>query len=175
MIDQQKIGGFLRGLRREKGLTQEQLAEQMGVTNRSVSRWETGANLPDLAVLIDLAAFYNVELEELLNGERNGTEMNKETETALRKAADYSAYDKERLTRRLHMCFIGGTIAFIVFIVLEAMGLADTGVTENVASFALGGAFGIMMVGCLYTSKYFPAIWSAKRRLLGRDKDTQKE
>ena len=105
MIDQTKIGGFLRTLRKEKGLTQEKLAEQMGVTNRSVSRWETGSNLPDLAVLIDLAAFYDVDLTELLNGERNGTEMNKETETALRKAADYSAYDRERLTRRMHWCF----------------------------------------------------------------------
>ncbi len=173
MIDQTKIGGFLRTLRKEKGLTQEKLAEQMGVTNRSVSRWETGSNLPDLAVLIDLAAFYDVDLTELLNGERNGTEMNKETETALRKAADYSAYDRERLTRRMHWCFMLGAVGFIVFLVLELMGLADAGWTEDIASFSLGIAFGIILMGCLYTSKWYPNIWRAKRRLLHRDTERE--
>lgn len=51
-MDQKKTGRFLKELRREKGLTQEQLAERFGVTNRSVSRWENGVNMPDLDVMI---------------------------------------------------------------------------------------------------------------------------
>ena len=56
-MDQQKIGTFLKQLRQERQLTQENLAEIMCVTNRSVSRWENGVNLPDLPTLIQLADF----------------------------------------------------------------------------------------------------------------------
>lgn len=51
-MDQIKIGNFLRELRKEKGLTQEQLAEKFNVARRTVSRWETGNNMPDLDILI---------------------------------------------------------------------------------------------------------------------------
>ena len=53
-MNQMKIGIFLQQLRKEKGLTQEQLAEMTGVARRTVSRWETGNNLPDLDILIKL-------------------------------------------------------------------------------------------------------------------------
>lgn len=69
-MDQQKIGGFLKELRLEKQMTQEQLAEQIGVSRRTVSRWETGNNLPDLSVIIELADFYDVDLNEIFRGER---------------------------------------------------------------------------------------------------------
>lgn len=173
MIDQQKIGAFLRVLRREKGMTQEQLAEQVGVSNRSVSRWETGTNLPDLALLVELAAFYKVELTELLNGERDGADMSKETEAVLSKAVDYSAYERQRMQRRLHWLFMAGAVGFIVFLVLEMMGLADTGITEKIATFGLGIGFGMVLVGCLYTSRLFPKIQRAKRRWLHRDTDME--
>ena len=55
-MDQQKIGAFLKELRRERGLTQEDLAEEVGVARRTVSRWETGRSLPDLDLLPRLAA-----------------------------------------------------------------------------------------------------------------------
>ena len=79
-MDQQKIGQFLRECRKEKGITQEQLAEMLGVTNRSVSRWENGSNLPDLDILIEMADYYDVELRELLDGERKSEKMNRELE-----------------------------------------------------------------------------------------------
>ena len=60
MMDQKKIGEFLKQLRKEKGLTQEQLAERVVVSGRTVSRWETGSNMPDLSVLVELADYYDV-------------------------------------------------------------------------------------------------------------------
>ena len=69
-MNQQKIGGFLKELRQKKQITQEQFAEQMGVSRRTVSRWETGNNLPDLSVLVELADYYNVDLNETLHGEQ---------------------------------------------------------------------------------------------------------
>ena len=52
-MNQQKMGEFLKHLRKEKGLTQEQLAEHFYVSSRSVSRWETGSNMPDVDMLIE--------------------------------------------------------------------------------------------------------------------------
>ena len=76
-MDTKKIGAFLKQCRKEKNLTQEQLAEKFGVSARTVSRWETGINMPDLSILVQLAEYYDVEMRELLDGERSQT-MNKE-------------------------------------------------------------------------------------------------
>ena len=69
-MDMIKIGQFLKTLRKEKGLSQEQLAEKFCVSNRTVSRWETAVNMPDLSILIQLSEFYQVDIQEILNGER---------------------------------------------------------------------------------------------------------
>lgn len=50
-MDQTKVGAFLKDLRKEKELTQEQLAEELGVSGRTISRWETGKNMPDISLL----------------------------------------------------------------------------------------------------------------------------
>ena len=60
-MDQIKIGEFLKELRKEKNMTQEQLADKFFVSRRTVSRWETGSNMPDLDVLVELADFYDVD------------------------------------------------------------------------------------------------------------------
>ena len=78
-MDLQKIGVFLKELRKEKVLTQEQLAERLNVSRRTVSRWETGSNIPDLDLLIEMADLYEVDLRELLDGERK-EKMDKEME-----------------------------------------------------------------------------------------------
>ena len=73
-MDLVKTGKFLQELRKEKGFTQEQLAEKIGVARRTVSRWETGSNMPDLDILMELSDLYEVDLREILSGER--TEKN---------------------------------------------------------------------------------------------------
>ena len=77
-MNQKKTGEFLKKLRREKGLTQEQLAERFYVSSRTVSRWETGSNMPDVGTLIDLADFYDVDIREIIEGERKSGMMYQE-------------------------------------------------------------------------------------------------
>ena len=112
-MDQIKIGNFIKALRREKGLTQEQLAERFGVARRTVSRWETGSNMPDLDILMEMSDFYAVDLRELLDGERKGEKMNKELEETVMKVADYSNDEKLKLMQSMHWLFIAGLIAAI--------------------------------------------------------------
>lgn len=68
-MDQVKIGRYIKEKRKHKDLTQEQFAEFLGVSNRTVSRWETGVNMPDLSLLKEITEILEVTLMELLNGE----------------------------------------------------------------------------------------------------------
>ena len=83
-MDMIRIGKFLAALRTEQGMTQAQLGEQLGVTNKTVSRWETGTYLPPAEQLLAMSALYRVSINELLTGERLSTE-------------EYSAHAEENL------------------------------------------------------------------------------
>ena len=65
-----KTGEFIAKLRKEKGLTQEQFGDKMGVTNKTVSRWETGKYLPPADVLLLMSELFDVSINELLTGQR---------------------------------------------------------------------------------------------------------
>ena len=172
-MDQIKIGKYLQELRKEKGLTQEQLAEQVGVARRTISRWETGSNMPDLDILIELSDFYGVDLRELLSGERRSEQMDKEMKDTVLQVADYSNEEKERLLRRMHWLFIAGLIGFVAFLVITAAGLADTSPYEGIGSFGLGIAFGMIILGVIFTSRYAARIREFKKRLLARAEGKQ--
>ena len=103
-MNQQKIGEFLKHLRNDKGLTQEQLAEHFYVSSRNVSRWETGRNMPDVEMLIELADFYDVEIHEIIEGERKSENVEKEKET-LKKVAEYADAEKAKLKKKVSNIF----------------------------------------------------------------------
>lgn len=99
-MNQQKTGDFLKRLRKDKGLTQEQLAETFHVSSRTVSRWETGSNMPDISTLIDLADFYDVDIRELIDGERKREIMDPEAKDTLKKVAAYATEGEKRVQSR---------------------------------------------------------------------------
>lgn len=165
-MDQAKIGGFLKTLRKEKNLTQEQLAEELRVARRTVSRWETGSNLPDLDVLVELSDFYSVDLRELLDGERKEKKMDQELEETVRMAADYSNEGKRKLKGRLHLLFIAGLVASVVYLVLWMLECAD----NFAGGLCQGITAGMMVVGVLMTSRFAEDIQQAKLRLFRRNR-----
>ncbi len=69
-MNQETIGKFIATCRKEKGLTQAQLAEKLNITNRAVSKWETGKSIPDAAIMLDLCKILGISANELLSGER---------------------------------------------------------------------------------------------------------
>ena len=161
-MNQIKIGAFIKELRKEKELTQEQLAEQFNVSRRTVSRWETGRNLPELDILIEMADYYEVELRELLNGERKREGMNKVLEETVLKVAEYSNGEKLKITKRMHLLFFGGVIAAVLYLILVFTDHAD----NFLGGLCLGIQFGMMIVGAVMTSKYAAKIRAYKMRIL---------
>ena len=82
MIDNEKIGKFIAARRKSKGLTQSALAELLGLSNKAVSKWETGEGLPDISLLPQLADALDVSVDELLSGEKKESESIKVEEVA---------------------------------------------------------------------------------------------
>ncbi|RGZ00483.1 XRE family transcriptional regulator [Clostridium sp. AM58-1XD] len=70
ILNQEKVGQFIAELRKEKGMTQVELGERIGVTNKTISRWETGSYMPDLSTLECLCRELDININELLIGER---------------------------------------------------------------------------------------------------------
>jgi len=79
-MDQIKMGEFISELRREKGLTQKQIGEYLGISDNSVSKWERGINAPDIYYLAPLSELFNVSIKEILNVERNNKKKEKTVE-----------------------------------------------------------------------------------------------
>lgn len=159
-MDQVKIGAFIRELRRNKDITQEQLAEQLNVSRRTVSRWETGSNMPDLDILIELAEYFGITVAELLEGEISQQGSSDPNETVL-KAARISNEDKRKLTHRLHMLFIGGVAAAVVHLMLVFSDKGDT----FWGGLCHGITFGMMIVGTIITSRYTEKIRTYKIKM----------
>lgn len=167
-MDQQKIGAFLKVLRKQKGLTQEQIAEKFNVSSRTVSRWENGNNMPDLDVLIEISDFYEVDLRELLDGERRSEKVNNENqekEETVLKAVDYANTETERYTKRVHWLLLTGAIFWFVSSLIDHTVLNSNGVLSAISDFAEGAAIGMIICGIVFTSRYGQRIKAFKQRL----------
>lgn len=169
-MNQIKTGKFLKEMRQQEGITQEEFAEFLGVSNRSVSRWENGVNLPELDLLIEISKHFNVSMEELLDGERKSESMDKKTEGTLLKVADYNNEEKKIFSKRLCILFCIAFIALTVYLILESQGLTEIELYDTIASCMLGFVAGIIIVGILYTSGKLMKIKAFKQRLLRRKK-----
>lgn len=166
-MDQKKVGSFLRELRKEKQLTQEQLAERFGVTNRSVSRWETGSNMPDLSILVELADFYDVDIRDIIDGERKDEDMNKEEKERLQLVADYAETEKNTLLMRLRIFSIVGLVSLIAGLVMLVLG-GDNNlpVYDYLMGTLMGVSIGALLVAVFYSTGALENMRKRKRTLM---------
>ena len=117
-MDTKRIGMFLKQLRNENGMTQEQLGEKLGVSNKTVSRWETGNYMPPVECLNMLSEIYQISINEILRGERaSGDEFTKIAEqniTATLKELekDYQTFEKKM------MCILALTTVLTIIILI---------------------------------------------------------
>ncbi len=163
-MDQIKTGSFLKELRKEKGLTQEQLAEQFQVAGRTVSRWENGNNMPDLSLLVEIADFYDVDIREIIEGERKSESMNREEKEKLLAIADYAENDKSNLLKKLRIFSIVGAVAMLVGFIMTYF---DNGVDLPVFDFVLGASFGLafgaLVVAIFYSTGILEKLSKEKK------------
>lgn len=136
----ERIGSFIATVRKEKKLTQEQLAERLGVSNRSVSRWENGKTLPDLSLMEDICTALDITLSELLHGEKKAADL--EVKDAVALVTAMAQREWEQRAGEVNRCLIPGVLLLAVGMIrlqtpagmalaVLGMGLLGLGIFRN--------------------------------------------
>ncbi|MDD6102093.1 MAG: helix-turn-helix transcriptional regulator [Clostridiales bacterium] len=126
-MDAKKIGIFLKELRNKKGMTQEQLGEKVGVSNKTISRWETGNYMPPVDCLNMLSDIYNISINEILAGERaSGDAFTKIAEQNITDSLKELEKDCRTFEKKM-MCILAVTtlLTIIILILLPMKTIKD--------------------------------------------------
>ena len=164
-MDLAKMGAFLKELRKEKNITQDQLAEEMGVARRTVSRWETGSNMPDMDILIDISDFYKVDLREILDGERKNEQMDKEMKETVLKVAEYESEGKRSNAIVVIVYSALGIAALLANLIMNMVEMPDTFTTGVLKGVTVAVALGAMILGIVYATGTLTKLYVFKKRL----------
>ena len=110
-MNTEKIGSLIAKLRKEKGLTQKELADQLHITDRAVSKWERGLGCPDISLLDDLAKILGVSISSLLNGEE-------EVEKAIKTTITYVTESRKQKVKQFVNQLLLMTMSFFLVLTL---------------------------------------------------------
>lgn len=151
-MDAKYTGSVIAETRKAKGITQKQLAEKLGVTDKAVSKWERGINYPDIELFKPLAEVLEIPILRLLSGE------DVESEQIIEMTAQISTEEKRRLRREIKMRWILNIVITLVIAVAEiwlSFLLADQGLfgIYQVLSAGLIGFQGVVIGNSLYSLK----------------------
>lgn len=175
-LDKGSFGRFLAQLRRERGLTQRDLAEMLFISDKAVSKWERGLSLPDVALLLPLAGTLGVSVTELLEGRRAVQEQRysaAEVEALIRRALAFPVEPPERQQARVKrylpvylICCVLGVGFGVIYGAYAFFWMAETlprYYDENrIAQFAQG-AMHIHIPGVYYNNRNWPYVLRAFR------------
>lgn len=149
-MDQSVVGKFIAKKRKEKNLTQEQLAEKIGVHNKTISKWETGKCMPDYSVIQKLCEILDITVPELMDGEEKEPD-------SIRVYDDEQILNLLRRTQELEhqKNILYGIIMVVMGIALLSLSnmLGGTGVKDFLAGILVGVSCGEMLVGVFVIGK----------------------
>ena len=150
-VNQEKTGKLIASKRKEKGLTQEQLAEKLGVTNKAVSKWETGRGMPDLAIIQKLCEILGITVTTLLNGEEN-------EEALILKLL----WINEQL-KQLYLVIIGLVICYVPQVLENVTFIKETMNGTDFLSGMLNGSFAVIKLVGVIVFAYGLACYGNKK------------
>lgn len=168
-MDQEKIGSFIRELRKENNMTQEQLAEKMGVTDKSISRWENGRTMPDISMLSILANELNCTIPELLNGRKMTKEELIELKETINNLIEYESNQQIKNDRKSNKYNIIGCIALVLAVFNNVFGYLNYIFTPNAVEFVQGVLYGICICAnmiSLYNRSHNISVCEKKKELI---------
>lgn len=149
-MEQVKIGKFIASKRKEQGLTQLQLAEKLGITDRAVSKWETGKSLPDASLMPELCKLLKITINDLLCGEVVSVEnYNEKAEKALLEMIKKEEMQNKKLMMYENVIGFGSTLSFLIQILVAVFFVKNT--TAQILLFIL--AFAFLIVGVSFALK----------------------
>lgn len=163
-MEQIKTGKFIAELRKEKGMTQEQLGDRLGVNSRSVSRWENGHGMPDISLLLELADVLGVTVQELLEGSRREIESGNAgvvTYEGLHTVVQYLNQERAAWKKQIDsslkfslFCVGVATVGYVVMELLRAYRGIDGGIIDGVLFLMLCGFIRILQCQRMKKDEY---------------------
>ena len=168
-MDQEKIGKFIAELRKENNLTQEQLAEKMGVTNKSISRWENGKTMPDISLLSILSNELNCTIPELLNGKKMTKEELIDLRETINILIEYESNQQIINDKKFNKYNMIGCIALFLAILNTEFKFLNYIFTPNAGEFVQGLLYGICICAnmiSLYNRSHNISIYEKKKELI---------
>lgn len=170
-MDQEKVGKFINELRKERNMTQEELAEKMGVTSKSISRWENGKTMPDISMLSPLAEFLGISVQELLNGRKMSKEKLLELKGTIENLIAYESSQQMKKESKTNKYIVLGNSILIVALLSSTFGFLGFIFSEDVIEFLYGFLFslGITLNLCgVYNNSHDLSICVRKKALLNK-------
>lgn len=130
-MDQIKIGKFIAEMRKEQNLTQIDLAEQLGISNKTISKWECGNGMPDYAVMEGLCDILKINVNELLSGERlPSQDYSKKAEENMMSLMQESSQNYKREKREMILTVMGIAVLLVIVLIGITMLWGENGVAE---------------------------------------------
>lgn len=173
-MDQIKTGKFIATLRKEKELTQEQLGEKLGVTNKTISRWENGNYMPDIEMLSLLSKEFDVSINELISGERLLLDdFKKAADNNLVTALNNSTFTLKEKIAFFKKKWLREHIATIVLCIVVWIGIMLWVALNN--SYALSGAIGSILALLFYVVLYNRMMAYVENNAYRATSDNKKE
>lgn len=173
-MDQIKTGKFIATLRKEKELTQEQLGEKLGVTNKTISRWENGNYMPDIEMLSLLSKEFDVSINELISGERLLLDdFKKAADNNLVTALNNSTFTLKEKIAFFKKKWLREHIATIVLCIVVWIGIMLCVALNN--SYALLGAIGSILALLFYVVLYNRMMAYVENNAYRATSDNKKE
>ena len=152
-MNQEKIGKFIAECRKNKKLTQSELAEKLGVTDKSISNWENGRNMPDLSLFKSLCELLDISINDLISGEKLSKEIYQEKlEENIINTIDYT--NKKVIAKNNYIGII--LIIFGILIVITSMTIIPSESSWG-SIYSIFGSL-ISLVGVLELSKKLPLL-----------------
>ena len=149
-MNQVKIGKFIASKRKEQGLTQLQLAEKLGITDRAVSKWETGKSLPNASLMPELCKLLKITINDLLCGEVVSVEnYNEKAEKALLEMVKKEEMQNKKLMMYENVIGFSSTLSFLIQVLVAVFFVKNT--TAQILLFIL--AFTFLIVGVSFALK----------------------
>lgn len=168
-MEQEKIGKFISKLRKENNMTQEELALKMGVTSKSISRWENGKTMPDISMLSILAEELNCTVQELLNGRKMTKEELVELKETIDKLIEYQTNQQIKNDKTTNKYCLIGYGALLLALLNSAFGYLNYIFTPNMVEFIQGALYGICICAnmiSLYNRSHNISIRKKKKEFI---------
>lgn len=164
-MNQMRIGKFIQELRKENNMTQEDLAQKLGVTDKSVSRWENGKTMPDISLFSLLANELNTTIPELLNGRK----MTKEELLDMRDTINHLIEYESNKQKKFNQYNLIGFITLLLALLHNSFGYLNYIFTPNIVEFVQGALLGISICAnmiSLYNRNHSVTVCQKKKAFM---------